>query len=235
LRPAAPEGDGPGHQTTVTPILSVVGRSNSGKTTLLEKLVRELSRRGWRIGTVKHHVHGPVTVDVPGKDSWRHKQAGARAVVLASDCTCFLVRDTPAQLPLDEIAHRYLDEVVLVLTEGFRSAAMPKIEVNRAAQQTPLLCGPGDDLLAVVSDWETGAAVPHFGLEDTAALADFLESRLLRPAVAERLELLVGGRRVSLDAETARILVRAIWSLVGDHRTAEPTVPVELRIPGPTP
>ena len=98
----------------MTPIVSVVGRSNSGKTTLLERLVRELSRRGWRVGTVKHHVHGPVTVDVPGKDSWRHKQAGALAVVLASDSTCFLVRDIPDPLPLEEIVHRYLTDVDLV-------------------------------------------------------------------------------------------------------------------------
>ena len=77
------------------PILSVVGRSNSGKTTLLEKLIRELARRGRHVGTIKHHFHGPVTVDVPGKDSWRHREAGARAVALVSPETFFVVRDTP--------------------------------------------------------------------------------------------------------------------------------------------
>jgi molybdopterin-guanine dinucleotide biosynthesis protein B len=219
----------------VIPILSVVGRSNSGKTTLLEKLLRELTRRGVRVGTVKHHVHGPVTVDVPGKDSWRHKQAGAVAVVLASRSTAFLVRDTDAQLPLELIAHRYLDGVDLVLTEGFRSGTTPKIEVNRAVLGIPPLCGPDDDLVAMVSDRETGLPVPHFGLEDVAPLADFLESRFLRPASPERLDLLVGGRRVRLDPQTATTLLRVVWSLVGDGREPEPTVPVELRIRERTP
>lgn len=212
------------------PILSVVGRSHSGKTTLLEKLVRELTRRGVRVGTVKHHTHGPVTVDVPGKDSWRHKQAGAVAVVLASQTTACLVRDTAGQLSLDAIAHRYLDGVDLVLTEGFRSAGAPKIEVNRAALGIPPLCGPDDDLVAMVSDRETGLPVPHFGLEDILPLADYLESRFLRPATPERLELLVGGRRVALDLQAATTLSRVIWSLVGDGREPEPTVAVELRI-----
>lgn len=217
------------------PIVSVIGRSSSGKTTLLEKLVRELTRRGVRIGTVKHHVHGPVEVDVPGKDSWRHKQAGARAVALASADTCFVVRDAPEHPSLETIAHRYLTGVDLILSEGFRAGAMPKIEVNRAALGQPLLCGPEDDLVAVVSDRDTGAAVPHFGLEDTPALADFLETRFLRPSAADPLDLLIGGRRIPLDPGTAEILVRVVWSLVGDHPTPTPTGTVELRIPGHAP
>jgi len=219
----------------VTPIVSVVGRSSTGKTTLLEKLIRELTCRGWRIGTVKHHVHGPVSVDVPGKDSWRHKQAGARAVALASDAACFVFQDTSDRLSLDTIVHRYLVGLDLVLTEGFRAGATPKIEVNRAALGMPLLCGPEDDLVAVVSDWETGASVPHFGLEAVAALADFLAARFLRPAPADPLELLIDGRRVPLEAGTAEVLRRVVWSLVGDTRTPVPPGTVELRIHGHAP
>lgn len=214
------------------PLVSIVGRSGSGKTTLLEKLVAELTRRGRRIGTVKHHVHGPVQVDVPGKDSWRHKQAGASAVVLSSPTTCFLVRDLPAELPVEVLVHRYLAGVDLVLTEGFRAGPLPKIEVSRAALDRPLLCGPEDDLVAVVADRETGAAVPHFDLEAVAALADFLEARFVDRAPPAPVELLVGDRRVPLPPETARILVRVLWGLVGDGREPEPGLPVELRIPG---
>jgi molybdopterin-guanine dinucleotide biosynthesis protein MobB len=216
----------------VIPILSVVGRSGSGKTTLLEKLVREFVARGRQVGTVKHHYHGAVTVDVPGKDSWRHKQAGARAVALSSPEMYFAVCDTPGALSLETIVHRVLDAVDIVLTEGFKSGPTPKIEVNRRAQGLPLLCGPEDCLVAVAADWETGAGVPHFGLDAAGPLVDFVEREFLRPEGRLGLDLLVGGRRVALDAQAEVVLARVVRSLVGDCRdlTGGPTI--ELRIPG---
>jgi len=219
----------------VIPILSVVGRSNSGKTTLLEKLIRELSARGRRVGTVKHHYHGPVTVDVPGKDSWRHRQAGAYAVALVSPEMLFVVRDTPPGLSLEALTHLGLFGVDLVLTEGFKSGPMPKIAVNRRAQQAPLLCGPADHLVAVVSDWNSGAPVPHFGLEDVASLTDFIEREYLQQAGRPALEALVGGRRVALDPQAEAALVGAIRSLLGDRGDPSAGPSIELRIPGQMP
>jgi len=220
----------------VIPILSVVGRSNSGKTTLLEKLIRELAGRGRRVGTVKHHHHhGPVTVDVPGKDSWRHRQAGACAVALLSPETMFVVRDSGKGLSLDALAHLDLRGVDLILTEGFKSGAMPKIEVNRRAQQVPLLCGPGDHLVAVVSDWDTGARVPHFGLEAVAPLADFVEEGYLHGADRSQLEVLVAGRRLVLDAEAETVLMRVVRSLLGGSGYSSTGPSIELRIPGQEP
>ncbi|MFB3819155.1 MAG: molybdopterin-guanine dinucleotide biosynthesis protein B [Candidatus Methylomirabilales bacterium] len=209
----------------MTPIVSVVGRSGSGKTTLLEKLIRELTARGRRVGTVKHHVHGRVQVDVPGKDSWRHRQAGAVAVSLASREELFLIRDVPQEPALAEIAHRLLFDVDIVLGEGFRSAPGPKIEVNRAALGVPLLCGAGDELVAVVADWATRAPVPHFGLEDTAPLAEFLERTFLPSGPPPLVELLAGGRRIGLDPAAAAGLARALEGLVGPEAG-----PVELRL-----
>ncbi len=216
------------------PILSVVGRSGSGKTTLLEKLIRELAARGRRVGTVKHHYHGPITVDVPGKDSWRHKQAGARAVALSSPEMCFAVCDTPGTLSLETIVHRVLDAVDVVLTEGFKSDAMPKIEVSRQVLGLPLVCGPEQRLIAVVADWETGVPVPHFALDAAGPLVDFIEAHFLRGDGGQGLDLLVGGRRVALDAQAEVVLTRVVRSLVGDCRdlTGGPTI--ELRIPGRT-
>ena len=217
------------------PILSVVGRSKSGKTTLLEKLIRELAARGRRVGTIKHHYHGPVTVDVPGKDSWRHRQAGARAVALVSPDTVFVVRDSAEGMSLEALTHLGLCGVDLVLTEGFKSGPMPKIEVNRRAQQAPLLCGPADRLVAVVSDWDTGAPVRHFGLEDIAPLADFIEQGYLQKSGRPGLEILVAGRRHTLDPQVEAVFVRVVRSLLGDCRDLSTGPPIELRIPGQMP
>ena len=217
------------------PILSVVGRSKSGKTTLLEKLIRELAARGRRVGTIKHHYHGPVTVDIPGKDSWRHRQAGARAVALLSSDTVFVVRDTPAAMSLEALTHLGFCGVDLVLTEGFKSGPMPKFEVNRLAQQAPLLCGPADHLAAVVSDWDTGAPVPHFGLEAVASLADFIEQSYLQAPTRPGLEILVGGRRHTLDPRVEAAFVRVVRSLLGDCEDPSAGPPIEIRIPGQMP
>lgn len=216
----------------VIPILSVVGRSNSGKTTLLEKLIRELAARGRKVGTIKRHYHGPVTVDVPGKDSWRHRQAGARAVALLSPGTVFVVRENDSPLSVDALTHLALWGMDLVLTEGFKSGSMPKIEVNRRSQQAPLLCGPADHLVAVASDWDTGAAVPHFGLDDVGALADFVEHGYLREAAHARVEVLAGGRRVTLNPAAEAALVHAIREAIPESRDSPGERPIEIRIRG---
>jgi molybdopterin-guanine dinucleotide biosynthesis protein B len=217
----------------MVPIVSIVGRSNSGKTTLLEKLIRELTGRGRWIGTIKHHFHGPVEVDVPGKDSWRHKRAGARVVALSGPETCFVLRDTPGPLPPEVIAHQALFEVDLILTEGFKSGPMPKIEVNRAAQDLPLLCGREDHLVAVVTDRDLALSVPRFGLEEVGPLADFVEREFLRAVRPHRVEVLVGDRRIALDDGAQEILARVVRSLVGDSRDLTGGPPIEVRIRGP--
>jgi len=214
----------------MVPVYSVVGRSNSGKTTLLERLLRELTGRGRRVGTIKHHRHGPVVVDVPGKDSWRHKASGAETVLLASSDRSFAIWDSAGETPLDVLAFRYFPTVDVILTEGFKAGAMPKIEVNRQALGAPLLCTSADRLMAVVADWDTGAPVPHFGLDDVGPLADFLERRIAADHIQTEVELLVDGRRVALDASTDTVLARIIRSLASNPYTPEHAPQIELRI-----
>ena len=168
----------------MVPIVSIVGRSNSGKTTLIEKLIPELNRRGYRVGTIKHHFHSEAALDIDreGKDSWRHKKAGAVSVVLSSAKQVALIRDVQGEISLDEAVEKLLGDVDLVLTEGFKEAHKPKIEVNRKAQGLPPLCNPADDLVALVADHNLDLGVPRFGLDDIAAIANLIEEKFLRPA-----------------------------------------------------
>src|SRR5512139_3009548 len=112
------------------PIVSIVGKSDSGKTTLIEKLIAELTNRGFRVATIKHNRHG-FDIDHEGKDSWRHKRAGAVATVVASPVRIALIEDTTRDYDLAEIRNLYIRNADIVLAEGYKHNPHPKIEVFR--------------------------------------------------------------------------------------------------------
>lgn len=159
------------------PIVSVVGKSGIGKTTFLEKLLPELRRRGYRVATVKHDVHG-FDIDRPGKDTWRHAQAGADAVVISSPRLIALIQRLDEEMPLDEIAC-YVQGVDIIITEGYKRGDKPKIEISRRARSTELICDK-EELIAIVTDQTFPLKVPHFGLDDAAGVANLLEEEFLR-------------------------------------------------------
>lgn len=159
------------------PIISVVGKSGAGKTTFLEKLIRELKRREIRVAVVKHDTHG-FDIDKPGKDTWRMAEAGADAVVISSPFKMALIKTVDHDMTPDEIA-TYLDgDVDLILTEGYKRGDKPKIEISRSDVSRVLLCSE-DELVAVVTDQQFDMAVPHFGLEDAPGVASLLERDVL--------------------------------------------------------
>jgi len=157
-----------------TPVLSIVGKSKSGKTTLIEKLIGELKRRGYRVGTVKHHFHPGFEIDVPGKDTWRHARAGSDVVVLAAPDKIATIRKLERELELDEIIES-IQNVDILLTEGYKRAGKPAIEVVRQANGLDLISDP-DQLIAVVSDAEIAAAAPCFHWNDAGGVVDFIEN-----------------------------------------------------------
>jgi len=167
------------------PIVSIIGQSGAGKTTFLTKLVAELKARHHRVATIKHHSHAGVEIDRPGKDTWRHFQAGADTVVMATPDRIAIFGRLPRDLSPDETARLLPMPVDLVLTEGYKRAGKPAIEVVRAAQGRELIGDPSQ-LIALVTDLRLELDLPHFHLEDAAGVADFLESRFnLRPASAD--------------------------------------------------
>jgi molybdopterin-guanine dinucleotide biosynthesis protein B len=169
-----------GYHRPMIPIVSIVGKSGSGKTTLIEKLIAELTLRGFRVATIKHNRHG-FDIDHEGKDSWRHKHAGAVATVVASPGLAALIEDTPKDYDLAEIRDRYIKNADIILAEGFKINPHPKIEVYRTELRRERLCCPGDNLIALVGDRPLAAAeVPCFDRDDAAGIADLIAERFLK-------------------------------------------------------
>lgn len=174
----------------MTPVVSFVGNSGVGKTTFLEKLIRELKSRGYRVAAIKHDAHR-FEIDYPGKDSWRLTQAGSDVTIISSRDKMALIERTAAERDLPDLVEAVAGRVDIVLTEGYRGAAASKVEVSRQAH-SHMLTARLDDLIAIVTDQAFDYQVPQFGLEDATQVADFLQTRFgLRP-----------GRSVSPIAET---------------------------------
>lgn len=161
------------------PIVSIVGKSNVGKTTFIEKLIPCLVARGLRVATVKHDVHG-FSMDREGKDSYRHKQAGAAVSMVSSPTGIGMVRDADHDHTLAELASLFLKDMDLIVTEGYKRESWPKVEVHRREVSTELLSTPQDCLLALVTDEPLDVPVPQFGLDDADGVADLLLHGLLR-------------------------------------------------------
>ncbi|MBF0474269.1 MAG: molybdopterin-guanine dinucleotide biosynthesis protein B [Deltaproteobacteria bacterium] len=159
------------------PIVCIVGKSDSGKTTLLEKLIPALVRLGLKIGTVKHDVHG-FEMDHPGKDSYRHKQAGAATTIISSPAKMAMVKDVDHDQTLSELAG-YFHDVDLILSEGYKRESHPKVEIFRPEVHPEPLCRDDDQLIALVTDTDLDLGVPRFGLEAADALARFLVARFV--------------------------------------------------------
>jgi molybdopterin-guanine dinucleotide biosynthesis adapter protein len=156
------------------PVVSfVAASSNSGKTTLIEKVVRLLKARGLRVAVIKHASAG-FELDKPGKDSWRFQQAGADTVVLAGPDRLAVMRKLDREPEIDEL-ERSAGDVDLVIYEGFKERAKNKIEVFRSgASGDRPLCLEDRSYLALVSDKSFPVSIPRFDLDDAEGVADYL-------------------------------------------------------------
>ena len=151
------------------PIVSFVGRSNSGKTTLIERVIPELVRAGYKVATVKHAGHG-FDLDTEGKDSWRHKRAGASSVMVLSKGSMAMFADVSDQMTVEEVRDRFLDRTYdLIIAEGWKHEGYPKIVIVR--EQVGEIPVSSEGLLAVVSDRQIDLSVPLFGLDDVVGVA----------------------------------------------------------------
>lgn len=157
---------------TQIPVVSIVGRAKSGKTTVLEGVLRELKSRGYKVATIKHHAHPGFEIDYPGKDTWRHAQAGSDYVVIAAPDKVAYIQKVEREPSLDELAAR-IEGVDIILTDGYRREKRPKIEVLRDGIANNPESSQAE-LLAVVSDGPISLNIPCFSFNQVTALVELV-------------------------------------------------------------
>ncbi len=212
------------------PIISVVGRSDSGKTTLIEKLLAELASRGYNVGTVKHDVHG-FDIDKPGKDSWRHSQAGSRLVAISSPDKVAVYEKVARELSLDEIVTRYFYDVDLILTEGFKREAKLKIEIMRGSKQE--LLSPRAQILFVASDIDVTDAKSDepniIDLNDPKKMVDIIEDKVLSRDIPQ-VSLYADGKKIPLNKIMKPMVLNTFLGLIASLKGVDDPQDISLRI-----
>jgi len=193
------------------PVVSIVGESGSGKTELIERLIQEFKKRGYRVATVKHSPK-EIDIDKPGKDSWRFTQAGSEAVVAVSPDRLLLTRSLEHEPKIEEILRTIGSNFDLVLIEGFRKGKAPKIEVHRKELGKELLC-PVKILSAIVTDESLDIDVPQLPLSDTTAIADFIEENLVSRANGDT-SLFINGKQIFIKSFVKDIIARVLVAMV---------------------
>lgn len=159
-------------------IIGIAGYSGSGKTTLIEKLIPVLVLEGYKVSLVKH-AHHEFDIDHPGKDSWRHRHAGASEVLIGSSNRWALMHELRgAPEPSLEDLLKRLSPCDLVIVEGWKFHAIPKIEVHRKLAEKPLLFREDASVIGIATDEPLASALPQFGLEDADGVAQFIVHEL---------------------------------------------------------
>ena len=207
------------------PIISVVGHHNSGKTTLVEKLLLELRSRGYRVATIKHAQE--IDIDRPGTDSWRHVQAGSQTMVLASKEKAVLVKPLEAAPSLDELVRLIGEDFDLILAEGFKAESAPKIEVQR--NHTGPLLADLKGLFAVVSDEAIETKARKFAWGDTRKLVDLIEEGFIKPN-REHLSVYVDGRPIVLTSFPREIVKNLMVAMASSLKGAGEAKSIEFRL-----
>jgi len=192
-------------------IVSIVGKSDSGKTTLLEALIKVLKQRGRRIAVIKHAADD-FELDTPNKDSWRFSQAGSEVSAISSKGKLAVVRRLKNDPDPQELAQYAGADCDLVLTEGFKQHPYPKIEIIRGDQGSELV-SPPEQLLAIVTDKPLDINVPQFTREAVTEIADLIEQKYLT-STENSIDLYIDSTYIPLDKASKNLLLRTLVAIV---------------------
>ena len=192
-------------------ILSFVGKSDSGKTSVLEKIIAELKKRGYKIAVIKHTQD--FELDREGTSSWRLGQAGSDAIILSSPGQIASIQKTEHDLSPKELLPFVNGNFDLILTEGFKTAANKKVELHRKEQGEGLLCPP-EQLLAVVTDERLNVDVPQFSHDDAKSLADLIETWMRKTEPENEVQLFINKETISLNPFVKGMFMQTLMGMV---------------------
>jgi len=193
-------------------IISIVGKSHSGKTTLLESLIAELKRRGRKVAIVKHSHHAN-DLDMANKDTWRFTRAGSEISAINSLDHLAIYRRTENYFDPQEISSFVHWDYDIILTEGFKGSNYPKIEVHRREQGKELLTDP-EQLLAVVTDEPLDVKVPQFSRDDIAGIAGLIENTINTSQRGNDIDLVVNGASIPVSPPLQELLTRTLLAML---------------------
>ncbi len=159
------------------PVFSIVGSSsNTGKTTILCKIIKELKNRGYRVATIKHHM-GDFDIDHQGKDTWKHSQAGADMVIISSKVKIAKIEKAQEEYKLDDIIGK-IENVDIIITEGYKRENKPKLEVIRKEISKEII-SKDEELFAIVTDFPLENQIPQFNFEQVTDIVNLIEKKFL--------------------------------------------------------
>jgi molybdopterin-guanine dinucleotide biosynthesis protein B len=193
-------------------IISIVGKSSAGKTTLLEKLIVELKQRGYKVAIVKHSHHKD-DLDTSAKDTWRFTKAGSALSAINSLDHLAIYRHIDSFFDPQEISNFILWDYDIMLTEGFKGSDYPKIEVHRSEQGKELLTDP-EHLLAVVTDEPLDIDVPQFSRDNVAGIAGIIEKTIISQNRENDVDLVVNGTYAPISPSLKDLLSRTLIAMI---------------------
>jgi len=212
----------------MVPVVSIVGKSGVGKTTVMEKLIAEIKKRGYRVATLKHNVHG-FDIDLEGKDTWRYAQAGSDTVAISSSHKIAIIRKVGHDHTLAELNRFIGTDFDIILAEGFKQDKAPKIEVHRQELGAELLCNK-EELLAIATDERLEIDVPQYTLEDARGIADLIEKRFFDREQEDIVALYVNEEPIPLNTFVKSVISKTVLGMVSALKKVAQATSVDLSI-----
>lgn len=211
----------------IVPIVSIVGQSQSGKTTLVECLIAEFKKRGYCVAVVKHACK-EFEMDKQGKDTWRYAQAGSDVVVISAPQRLAMLKPQANNDSIDDVIRLLGQDYDITLVEGFHGGRIPKIEVHRKELNKDLRCSV-EEVEAVVTDEPLEIDRPQFGWDQIPAIADFIAERIIGER-GDETALFVNGSSVSLNQFTQKVFANVLLGMASALKGVKDIVTLQVSV-----